>query len=728
MQPRALKPWAMACLAALLVTLSTATPARAAGAVLCVSPSGAPTTTPCSNSTAFTSLQAAVDRAQPGDTIQVARGVYISGRDAVVDIRGTLLTIIGGFADGAWAAPTIDPALTLIDGQSARRGVQIESASVAFVNLTIQNGRAGSPSNYQMGGGLLAEQNQQFQIIFDSVVVRSSYAGGSGGGAAIFGPAEFYDVQFLNNGAGEDGGGFWAPSTLVYAGGSLSGNVAARDGGGGIVNMCACSGLSFRANTATSGSGGALDVYGTPPAVVTIDGSSFVDNLAGAAGGAVSSVHERNKLTVRDSVFLRNKALSPSGPGFDHFNDGGAVVALHDLTVLRSRFVANQAMRDGGAIAQGGYTTDRVTISDSLLQGNSAGDDGGAVKVDGQLTVSRSLVHANTAARHGGGLLQEPGATGRPRDGRVIVSASSITDNKANTGSGGGISTADALTLEDTLVRGNTAGQSGGGIEVMMSLISSQSMVPVQISGSQLMANRAVAGQGGGAYIVPNGPLTLRGVSVVGNSAGAQGGGIAQEGAETVDMVGVLLADNSAGQPGAAYAVGEDGMGRPIAARLTNVTVASAQPRTGVALAFRVSTTAITLTNTVVTSHTTGLALGIDAPGYPLPRLAANYVGLFGITSPVVADGAAQPFAPAVLISADPRFADPARGDYRLRLGSPLIGQGDPSRSYSGQRDYLGQPVPTGGRADIGADEFANLTLRLYVPLVRTPALYPPLP
>lgn len=97
-------------------------------------------------------------------------------------------------------------------------------------------------------------------------------------------------------------------------------------------------------------------------------------------------------------------------------------------------------------------------------------------------------------------------------------SADASTNGGAN---GGGIYVAGGtLTLDESLVTGNTAGADGGGIHLAGGL---------QIAGSRISANSA-AGGGGGIYQV-QGSFDLTGSEVTGNSAaGGAGGGIASLG------------------------------------------------------------------------------------------------------------------------------------------------------------------------------------------------------
>lgn len=56
-------------------------------------------------------------------------------------------------------------------------------------------------------------------------------------------------------------------------------------------------------------------------------------------------------------------------------------------------------------------------------------------------------------------------------------------------------------------------------------------------------------------------------------------------------------------------------------------------------------------------------------------------------------------------LAADPRLADPERGDFRLRAGSPCV---DAGIDAGAKADFAGKPVPRGKVPDIGAHEFAG--------------------
>ena len=104
-------------------------------------------TSPCG------SLQQAVDLAQSGDQVWLAKGVYTGSGDAVITITGDKhLTFIGGFDATNWQ-PDATSETTIIDGDGVRRAVFISDtySTVSFENVIIRNGLGQHPPG-ELGG------------------------------------------------------------------------------------------------------------------------------------------------------------------------------------------------------------------------------------------------------------------------------------------------------------------------------------------------------------------------------------------------------------------------------------------------------------------------------------------------------------------------------------------------------------------------------------------------
>lgn len=102
-----------------------------------------------------------------------------------------------------------------------------------------------------------------------------------------------------------------------------------------------------------------------------------------------------------------------------------------------------------------------------------------------------------------------------------------------------------------------------------------------------------------------------------------------------------------------------------------------------------------TITNNIISNN----KYGIYTPVRTLPAPTISYNVIFGNSGNYVnVDAAASD------ISVDPRFV--GNGDYHLRADSPAIDAGNPSSAPSIDYDGDQRPWPTGGRIDIGVDEY----------------------
>ncbi len=217
--------------------------------------------------TAFPSLQEAADLAGFGTELWVAQGVYASQGENVVALRpGT--AVYGGFAgtEATRDERSTDSALTIIDGQHARRGILSDTAS--HVNgVTVTNGLA------EVGGGMLGGTASECVFVGNSAK--------QSGGAIYCGAA--IDCTFTDNSA-QYGGGMHYPMKPQDSGGiaggkasncTFMGNTAESCGGGmqyGMATNCVFSG-----NTAGEFGGGTYFVAAT--------NSTFTGNTAGDYGG-----------------------------------------------------------------------------------------------------------------------------------------------------------------------------------------------------------------------------------------------------------------------------------------------------------------------------------------------------------------------------------------------------------------------------------------------------------
>lgn len=280
------------------------------------------------------------------------------------------------------------------------------------------------------------------------------------------------------------------------------------------------------------GSGGALRKdHGN--ADLTIADVVITGNYAELYGGAVNLFDTDGTVTIRDSVISNNVA---GGGGGGLYSDGDAALSLNLINVE----ITGNTASDGGGL----YLSDTDTsISDSTINGNIAytGDAGGVTSNRGSLTISNSSISGNTAGDDGGGLWLSGGP--------FTIVNSTISDNTAGS-DGGGLYLDDSYyssTISNTTIDGNTAGGDGGGISFEDGTFS---MVNSTISGN-------TAGDGGGGLWLDDIDATISDSTIDGNTAGGDGGGIYLY--ETLMTISnSTLSGNSATNGGALYIANDD--------------------------------------------------------------------------------------------------------------------------------------------------------------------------
>jgi hypothetical protein len=176
-----------------------------------------------------------------------------------------------------------------------------------------------------------------------------------------------------------------------------------------------------------------------------------LQNLFVSGGNAAATVPTNDTgggiLNSRGTLLLRHVTVSnntaDSGAGIS--NDSGR-------TDLVLSLVESNSTRTGGGGGGGLYTDGSLSIDESILRGNSANTNGGAIYngQGGRTQTDRTTIEANSAGASGGGIYNAA-------DGRVVHSRTRIHRNTATTG--GGIFNAGIVgrvTLSGSLVVANT--------------------------------------------------------------------------------------------------------------------------------------------------------------------------------------------------------------------------------------------------------------------------------
>jgi hypothetical protein len=238
----------------------------------------------------------------------------------------------------------------------------------------------------------------------------------------------------------------------------------------------------------------------------------------GAANLAINAAGKSRIFDIDDGDDTSNIAVSISGltltgghaSGASRTDSvGGAISSYEKLTLSNSVVTGNTAAGDGGGVYT--YNYGATSIVNSRISGNNAGGDGGGIFAEaynrGTVSIQNSTISGNTAGGNGGGLYAD-------NYGTTTVQSSTISGNNA-AGDGGGIwvrtESGAATTIQNSTVSGNTAAGFGGGVYAMN-------------DGTSVIRNSTITGnttndEGGGIYNSYSSslPVTIQSTIVAGN-------------------------------------------------------------------------------------------------------------------------------------------------------------------------------------------------------------------
>jgi hypothetical protein len=199
---------------------------------------------------------------------------------------------------------------------------------------------------------------------------------------------------------------------------------------------------------------------------------------------------------------------------------------------------ASATIIDGGGAGPvlNTYNTDaRVTLSKVTVR-NGQNELGGGITNLSMLTINHSIVSGNTG-RYGGGIYNYLGT--------LTINDSTISGNNTGnqTGSGGGIYNASTLAINNSTLGGNSAADHGGAIY--------NENATLTINNCTLSRNSVLNFSGGGIDNEGKGTVMMNNSTVTGNSA-VQGGGIYNH-VSKIKIMNSTLSENSAFEGGGIF-------------------------------------------------------------------------------------------------------------------------------------------------------------------------------
>eukprot|EP00953_Heterococcus_sp_UTEX-ZZ885_P035577 18362-Heterococcus_DN1.PRE.1 len=389
-----------------------------------------------------------------------------------------------------------------------------------------------------------------------------------------------------------DGGGktqlFVVFGNLTLVSVTLTGGFTGDENGGAIsiksYGRLAASGTIFKDNAVTDqatpsnysdstaefvdttqvGKGGA--VYGDINSTISIGSSLFINNTASMRGGGIWTA---GVLNITNSTFTSNAACVGNKVGCQ---GAGAIGSLSSVVISDSIFEYNSAVDNnkyefdtsiygrGGAIdCSSNLPTGRITpdvyIERSLFKDNVANVDGGAILLNGNLTLNKCEFSSNEAAYRGGAVM----LTG----GLIAIKQCTFNDNTATDGGtiseslGGALylsrnaaagvgrtgTVGNNFTIDSSTFSNNSCAASGGAVHSEVSKLN--------ITNTSFASNKAFSLTGSGGAVFLKGSLTYISNSTFTANQANLGGAVAAAADCDLHLSEVVLTGNVAASGGA---------------------------------------------------------------------------------------------------------------------------------------------------------------------------------
>jgi len=340
----------------------------------------------CESGCTFSSIQAALDAAEDGDTVRVAQGLYFEN-DIRIDDPITV-TIQGGW-NTSFTSRSSDPRLTIIDGMGLDRVFYIyasydETISVTIEGLTITNGKRGD------GGGIYARARAGTSSTTDSILnltltnnrIVANQAFYWGGGIYVSASTSsdvgsalvdfnLNNNRIAHNSACSDGGGLVINgySNSSYSRNSLlrfniidneiNGNTANNDGGGVYI-------ILDRTDYEEGGSGSMIKRN-------DINGNWAWDD----AGGLYLDLDEcsSSTLPIINNVISGNYASTTWDAGGARINsdDANPVINFYNNTITNNTGYGLEVDADGSGGVPDNFV---LNLSNNIIYGNQVASSG----------------------------------------------------------------------------------------------------------------------------------------------------------------------------------------------------------------------------------------------------------------------------------------------------------------------------------------------------------------
>jgi CSLREA domain-containing protein len=307
---------------------------------------------------------------------------------------------------------------------------------------------------------------------------------------------------------------------------------------------------------------GDLTIQGAGSGLTTVDGNSALTHDRVFKILPSASRVRLSGMTIRDGAATMESS-PPAQMGGGIYRDGGSSSSTTPSLTLSEMILEGNSAQDGGGLylksgqleldhtriransatnSGGGFYADGslLTVRDSLVYSNSAYTGGGLWLSDiSEGLIQRSQIYSNTVSGYGGGLSNS--ASNANPSSQVTLEDSSLHDNHA-TYNGGAIDNYASLVISHTLLEANSAGTYGGGLMMYQAYVPST----IRIIRSTLSHNTAQYGAGifYNDFVGQGSTMTVLNSTLSGNSASHSGGGLYAIGQARVYLYNATIAGN----------------------------------------------------------------------------------------------------------------------------------------------------------------------------------------
>jgi hypothetical protein len=316
-------------------------------------------------------------------------------------------------------------------------------------------------------------------------------------------------------------------------------------------------------------SGGNLTIQNTSGGFVAVDGNGLNNRVfdINPSASATAFLVTMRGFTIENGTAL--DSANPDGPnasGGGIRDQGSASLTLNNMVLLN-----NAAVADGGGLAMENAVSApwTLTLNATQVLNNHAGDAGGGIESDGSgkvLVKNGSLIQGNSALNQGGGLYLDAIGT---ESANLTMTNTLVTNNAATgagTGTGGGISNAGngIVSITGSTIANNLSASTGGGYSDVNGLGN-------LVLSNSLFAGNSAVGNGGGLFVTGS-REAITSSAIQNNHSGVLGGGLFAGGV-LVYVLDSTFSGNTSSGSGGAIELETSGAGSNASA-ITNTTIA----------------------------------------------------------------------------------------------------------------------------------------------------------